>query len=292
MPITWTSIPLDEPQELRFPDGQEIMIDCRDTNFDHLGVWFSFGLDRVLPRAVDADESLEWPRVTVFTGNNPSEMFYFGGPIAYRLRSDGEIVQRVDTHRDLADYECGSLDVLRHQNIAVIVYEVGILAIDADLRPLWLKRKYMGKYETTIEDDLLKLQRRFMRPVVHRLSDGELISSPRDYSPGLGRRALPDQHEMIRVFLGALDAEGTVRALTPIVGELTGRAKIELDRERSDRLRTLVASKIEAARTAEPAHGLDDAFIEALIAGWSDLGRDLKALQRMLVKGVYAWPWR
>jgi hypothetical protein len=182
--------------------------------------------------------------------------------------------------------------VLRHQNIAVIVYEVGILAIDADLRPLWLKRKHMDEYEIAIEDDLLKLRRRFMRPVVHRLRDGELISSPSDYSPGLGRRALPDHREMIESFLGALDPEGIVRALSPIVGELTGTAKTEFDRKRIDRLRTLVASKIDATRTTEPARGLDDVFINALIAGWLDLGRDLTVLQGILIKGVYAWPWR
>jgi hypothetical protein len=184
MPVTWTSIPLNEPQELRFPDGQEIMIDCRDADFDHLGVRFSFGLDRVLPESDDADERLEWPRVTVFTGNNPSEMFFFGGPIAYRLRSDGEIVQRVETHRDLADYECGRLDVLQHRDIAVIVYEVGILAIGDDLRPRWLKRKYMDEHDIAIEDDLLILRRDSIKPVIRRLSDGELLSSPKNYTPG------------------------------------------------------------------------------------------------------------
>lgn len=101
MPVAWKSIPLGEPQALEFPNDEPIVIECRDRDFDHLGVRFSFGLDRVQPSAVDADEGLKRPRVTIFTGNDPREMFFFGGPIAYRLHSDGEIVQRVETHRNL-----------------------------------------------------------------------------------------------------------------------------------------------------------------------------------------------
>jgi hypothetical protein len=145
----------------------------------------------------------------------------------------------------------------------------------------------MGGYEITIKDDLLKLRERFMRPVIHRLSDGELISSPSDYSPGVGGRALPNHREMIESFLSALDAEGVVRALSAVSAELT-----EIDNERIAPLRTLVTSQIEAVRATDSAPGLDQKFVNSLIAGWVELGRDLKALQGIVVKGVYAWPWR
>lgn len=102
------------------------------------------------------------------------------------------VVQRVETYRDLADYECGNLDVLRHRNMAVIVYEVGILAIDDDLRPRWLKRKYLSRYEIAIEDDLLILRQGSIKPVIHRLTDGELLSSPRNYSPCDSSGTSPD----------------------------------------------------------------------------------------------------
>jgi hypothetical protein len=296
MAITWTSMPLDEPQELQFPDGQEIMIDCRDADFDHLGVRFSFGLDRVLPQAVDADERLEWPRVTVFTGNNPSEMFFFGGPIAYRLRSDGEIVPRVETHRNLAEYECGRLDVLRYQNLAVIVYEIGILAIDDGLRPRWLKRKYMGEEEMAIEGDLLVLRTRFHKPVMHRLTDGELLSSPKDYSPGVPRTR-PDDGQMIVGVLGALDAEGLIRALSAVSAQLNAFADrgaadqqhasgSRSDRERLVRLKARLDAQTEKVSAVGSGNDLDAGFVEGLVAEWQELGLDLKTLLTVVARAL------
>ena len=296
MPVSWNTVWLQEPRELAFPNGQPFVLTVKSIDFDDLSVGFSNGVELVLPGVIESDGRFEWPRIHLFAGNDPGELFFFGGPAAYRVRSDGHIAEKLETHRDPADY---SLDVVTQQDIAVIVYEVGILVIGDDLRPRWQKRKYMDTYEIAIEEGMLILRKPFIRPIVHRLSDGEVIAAPKDYSPRVGERSLPDERELIEHFFDVLDNTGMVRALSAICAEARkiveqggpDQKRVSRDQRgdrRAEELSDRITAQINVVKAGGPEFRVDQAFIDDLIARWLELDRDLISLLRTITRCVYA----
>lgn len=289
MPITWKTVLLREPQQLTFPNGEPFVVAVESLDWDDLSLEFSRGSKLVLHRAVDADERFEWPRIHVFAGNDPAELFFFGGPAAYRVRSDGRILERVETQRDLAEYECGSLDVITAGDIAVIAYEVGILVIGDDLRQRWLRRKYMG-HRVTLGDDAIWIREPHAIPIGHRLNDGELISAPEGYSPGVPRERLPDQSKLFAECVKAWNRDAIICAFQAIASELAKIPSVDRsgddDGGRLDDLRREVVSQIEkmsADTSARPDHG----FAEGLAKRWRELGLDPRRLLRVATAVLY-----
>jgi hypothetical protein len=292
MPVTWETIWLREPQDLAFPNGERFVVAVESADFDDLSVKFASGPELVLAGVIDADERFLWPRLHLFVGVDPTQLLFFGGPAAYRVRSDGHVLERLETQRDLADYECGSLDVITAGDIAVIVYEVGILVIDDDLRRRWLRRKYMNQHRVTLEDDAIWIREPHTIPIGHRLSDGELISAPEGYSPGVPCGRVLNQSELFAECVKAWNREAIISAFQAVALELAKVASAAQgggdDRRQLDDLRAEVASqiaKMSREASARPDHG----FAEGLAMRWRELGLDPKRLLGIATTAVYRW---
>lgn len=291
MPVTWQTVWLQEPQDLAFPNGERFAAAVKSVDFDDLSVKLASGPELVLAGVIDADERFLWPRLHLFVGADPAQLFFFGGPAAYRVRSDGRILERLETQRSLAEYECGSFDVITAGDIAVIVFEVGILVIGDDLRQRWLRRKYMG-HRVTLEDDAIWIREPHAMPIGHRLSDGELISAPEGYSPGAPRERLPDESELFAECVKEWNREAIIAALHAIASELAMIALAgqcsDADRRQLDDLKGEVVSQIEKMSgdaSARPDHG----FAESLTMRWRDHGLALKRLLGIATNAVYRW---
>jgi hypothetical protein len=287
MPVTWKTVWLREPQQLTFPNGEPFMVAVESLDWDDLSLEFPRGSKLVLHGALDADERFEWPRTHVFAGNDPAELFFFGGPTAYCVSSDGRAVERLETHRDLAHYECGSFDVIIARNIAVIVYEVGILVIGDDLRQRWLRRKYMGPGEVSLEGDAIWIREPHSIPIGHRLSDGDLISAPEDYSPGVRRGGVLDEREVFDGCVKAWDREAVISAFQAIASHL---ATLTPRSAEIDALRKGLAAEIEkmtADASARPTRG----FATDVAMRWCALGFDMKGLFGVAIAAVYNYKW-
>src|SRR6185312_13678322 len=115
MPVTWKTVWLPEPQHLTFPNGEPFVVAVESLDWDDLSLEFPRGSKLVLRGALDADGRFEWPHIHVLAGNDAAELFFFGGRTAYRVSSDGRVVDRLETHRDPADY---SFDVITQGDIA------------------------------------------------------------------------------------------------------------------------------------------------------------------------------
>lgn len=283
-PVTWQTIWLCEPQRLSFPNGQPFVAAVESIDWDDLSIELSSGPRLILRRAIDADERFDCPRIHLFAGTDPAELFFFGGPAAYRVRSDGGILERLETHRDLASYECGSLDVITERNLAVIVYEVGILVIGDDLCQRWLRRKYIGRQQIAVDDGILWLREPHLIPIGHRLSDGELISAPEDYSPGIPYDHPPDEREVFDACVKSWNREAIISAFQAVASHLAALAQGSAE---IDTLRISIAAEIErmtADGSARPARG----FAADAATRWSALGLDAKRLFGVaVVDGVY-----
>lgn len=290
MPIAWKTVVLAGPQELLFGDYEPIVVERVDAESLDLRVTFLDGRQKMLQGAVDTDERFLDPRITIFTGTDSAEMLLFGGPQAYRLRSDGKIVDRIATLRDLEDYECGSLEVVLHDNLAVIVYEVGILVIDDRLTPRWLRRKYMGRGNIEIADGLLCLREPFTRPIKHRLSDGELVSRHRSYGPGVARNEPPDDREIVACLLHSLDGRGLASALTAIETALA-RWPHAAPADEMEALKQLIAREQEAIKHCDPDDPGDGASLDRLIDHWLAIGGELAQLRDLTCEAIMAL-WR
>ena len=288
MPVTWQTVWLREPQDLAFPNGERFVAAVKSADFDDLSVKFASGPELVLAGVIDADERFLWPRLHLFVGADPAQLFFFGGPAAYRVRSDGHVLERLETQRNLAEYECGSFDVITAGDIAVIVFEVGILVIGDDLRQRWLRRKYMDQHHVTLEADGVWIREPHAIPIGHRLSDGELISAPEGYSPGVPVGRVPDETEMLAECVKAWNREAIICAFQAIASEL---AEVASTNQGSDRrqiydLRRDVATQIEKMSgdvSARPNHG----FAEDLAMRWGELGLDPKRLLGIATTAVY-----
>lgn len=269
MSIIWKPVVLTEPRELLFGDHEPIIVERVDGRPLDLRVKFSHGLHLLLQGAVDTDERHPEPRITVFRGGDPAQLFVFGGPQAYRPRSDGRIVDRLATFRDLDEYE------------------VGILVIDDRLTPRWLHRKYIDDGDPHIADGLLCLRRPFRRPVKRRLSDGQLVSRHRDYMPGVDRLGVPDDRDSVTAFLHALDGRGLAHAL-PAVDAALARRPASTSRGEIDALRRLIANEIDALGHCDPDDPGDGAALDRVIEGWLATGGDLGQLRDLISGAVFS----
>jgi hypothetical protein len=290
MPVTWKTVWLREPQRLTFPNGEPFVVAVESLDWDHLSLEFPRGSKLVLHGALDADERFEWPRIHVFAGSDPGELFFFGGPVAYRVCSDGNILERLETQRNLAEYECGSFNVIVRDDVAVIVYEVGLLFIGDDLRKRWLRRKYMDQHRVTLEDDAVWIREPHAIPIGHRLSDGELISAPEGYNPGVPHARVPDESEMFAECVKTWNREAIICAFQAIASELVKVAPLDQggddDGKQLDDLRREVASQIEKMSgntSARPDHG----FADGLARRWRELGLDPKRLLGVATAAVW-----
>src|SRR5438552_314749 len=99
MPVAWETIWLREPRHLAFPNGERFVVAVESADFDGLSIKFATGRELVLAGVIDADERFLWPRLHLFVGADPAQMFFFGGPVAYRVHSDGHILERLETQR-------------------------------------------------------------------------------------------------------------------------------------------------------------------------------------------------
>jgi hypothetical protein len=297
MPVSWKTVSLREPQELMVPNGEQFVVANKPAHSEDLSVAFSDGRELTLAGAVDADERFLNPRIHVFAGTDPGKLLFFGGPVAYRVHSDGHILGRLETHRDLADYECGSFEVIAERDIAVIVYEVGILVIGDDLRPRWLRRKYMGQGQVTLEADVIWIRGPHEIPIGHRLSDGELISAPEGYRPGVPRGRVPNESELFEEGVNAWDRPAVMRVFQALASELatlaeTGRTSGgHDDRAQLDELRGNVNAQIEKM-SKDPAARPDRGFATGLAARWGQLGLDRKRLFDVAMRAAYKWEAR
>jgi hypothetical protein len=284
MPVAWKTVWLREPQQLTFPNGEPFVVAVESLDWDDLSLAFPRGSKLVLRGALDADGRIEWPRIHVFAGNDAAELFFFGGPTAYRVSSDGRVVERLETHRDLADY---SFDVITRGDIAVIVYEVGILVIGDDLRQRWLRRKYMDQRQVTLEGDAIWIREPHVIPIGHRLSDGELVSAPEDYNPGNPYDRDPDEREVFEGCVNAWDREAALSAFQAIASHL---ATLTPRSAEIDALRKGLAAEIEkmtADASARPTRG----FAADVAMRWCALGFDMKRLFRVAIAAVYNYKW-
>lgn len=158
---------LDGLGQFRFPNG--IMATVRLLHRSQPGaarpsesilVQLSTGSQIELPESADNGETTEAPRVHVIKGNPSDQVFLFGGEIAYRLHSDGRVLESLVTyrHRDLDEFWDTKI-LLLEEEILIVIYETGVIAINQDLQVQWHVHKLVNDFFSHIEGKQLMFLR-------------------------------------------------------------------------------------------------------------------------------------
>lgn len=161
--------------ELGSPDRRDLVVET--------GLYQATTLSRV----VDTDQALAMPRVLVIQGSEPSELFLFGGEMAYWLTSDGKIAGEAPTYRDYRIDDLWSLEIIPFGENLIVVYETGLLVINEALELKWQRRKYIGEHLHLVNDDKVQLVDEGPHGdqfVTFRFSNGDVLSAPANWRPG------------------------------------------------------------------------------------------------------------
>jgi len=193
--MNYQEIPLYGLEVLKFPDGKTAEIEQASVYPTILGscdlrVQSASSRVVVLSNVVDTDYRLDTPRVFVFTGSDPSLVMIFGGEVAYRLTSDGQLDDSIPTHRKYADVGLWTTEVVVRDRFSIIIYDTAVLVLDEALNVKWHNRKYLTDSFLQIDGNELHLVDHAVygdRYVTFDLSTGKIVSAPPNWNPDAPR---------------------------------------------------------------------------------------------------------
>ncbi|MCY4429713.1 MAG: hypothetical protein OXC11_04885 [Rhodospirillales bacterium] len=110
-----------------------------------------------LLNAVDAGQTVDHPGVWVIRGDDPAKAVTFGGENAYRFSADLEPPDLIPTYREDEFDEFWYTQMLSvRDNAVVVVYEGGVLRVDADTSLAWhIKKIYNHYFEAQDGEELV-----------------------------------------------------------------------------------------------------------------------------------------
>src|SRR5262245_40370271 len=151
-------IALSGRQTLQFHGRTIATMEVCDCNalINCLALHFSNGSELVLPAAVDVSEQLDRPRIFLFEGTDRNMFMVFGGEKTYWITTEGRVKDVYPLFREKGYEEYWTTRIIESGDRLVIIYESGVLLIDASLRVCWHVRKYFNDEFVGSEGGLLK----------------------------------------------------------------------------------------------------------------------------------------
>lgn len=99
-----------------------------------------------LPEAVDRSDSTSNPVVSILFSEHRGRFAVFGGPTLYILSVSGGVEQSFDLFREQRDEEYWSSKLVEVEEGLLVVYEVGVFLLSADLQLTWSRRKFINDF--------------------------------------------------------------------------------------------------------------------------------------------------
>lgn len=155
--MTWKELFLRSKQTLIFANGATAQLQfCLGWGDRRLlRVQFETGQRLELPSAVDVSELISDPRIFIIEGKLLDQVLLFGGGQCYVVGSQGAVEHSFSLFRSEGDEEYWVTTFLERAPDLIIVYEAGVLAIDASFTVLWHQRKYYNDVLDGVEEDRL-----------------------------------------------------------------------------------------------------------------------------------------
>ncbi|HEX8600624.1 MAG TPA: hypothetical protein VF952_19175 [Chloroflexia bacterium] len=139
------------------------------------------GLD--LLDLVDDGQTVDEPRIHVIYGLSPSEVFLFGGPKAYRINSNGTVMEEVELYRGRELEEYWDTAIESTEVGILVIYESGCLLLDNMLQVSWHIKKYLNDFFYRVSSDEIEFLRDHEERWRLALTDGHVIEPPNDKQP-------------------------------------------------------------------------------------------------------------
>jgi len=159
--MKWTEIQLDRPQEIAFPNGMFATTEYAGYRIDRDTMRLHFWNDSrvTLTSLVDVSAQIDGPRVFAIAGRRNDALLLTGGITGYILDSAGAIVGEIALRRNLEDTQYWKSLLVDQEDLLLMVYESGVIAIDAMFNIRWHKSKYFNDFYIGTDGGTLVLGR-------------------------------------------------------------------------------------------------------------------------------------
>lgn len=186
MAMRITEVQLGMPREHAFLDGRTVLCKLyreRDGTY-HLNLSFPNGNDLDLPRGIDNSELLDCPRIFVLESARSERVLFLGGEFAYWVSRDGVELGSMSTFREWGLAEYFDTEFIASDTTTYFIYELGVLALDEDLRVLWHQYKLINDFFRGMEDGFLKFARDHDDFWLMNSADGSGYTDPKPWVAG------------------------------------------------------------------------------------------------------------
>jgi len=175
-----SEVQLGEPQEHAFLDGRTVQCKFyreRDGTY-HLSLSFPSGNNLDLPRGIDSSELLDCPRIFVLESARSERVIFLGGEFAFWVSRDGVELDSMSIFREWGLEEYYDTEFFSSDTTTYFIYELGVLALEEDLRVLWHRYKLINDFFRGMEDGFLKFARDHDHFWLMNSADGSGYTAP------------------------------------------------------------------------------------------------------------------
>jgi hypothetical protein len=148
----------EKESELRFRNEVIALLEQQELGGKNNGlrIRFKLGACLDLPAAIDVSERIRSPRVFIVEGNRDDMFLTLGGEKLYWISPGGTVVSELSLFRHYQDTEYWETKFITKSSDLVVIYEAGVLILDANLHVVFHKKKFLNDFFISLDGDRAK----------------------------------------------------------------------------------------------------------------------------------------